>query len=206
MDDLQQYSHLILMATTNRPNSVNPALRRFHLEIDIGIPNAADREEILRIHTKNMKLGDDVNLEKIANETHGYVTDLQEDTIDAGPLNALVNQQSTWEDIGGLKNVKCELQQHVQYYDGHPRKFLKFDTTSSHGVLFFGPPGCCKSLLAKAMANECQANFISVKGPHLLTMWFGESEANVYAIAKSRSGSDGDGSGVTDRVFNQILT
>ncbi|CAF1415120.1 unnamed protein product [Rotaria sordida] len=188
MDDLQQYSHLILMATTNRPNSVNPALRRFHLEIDIGIPNAADREEILRIHTKNMKLGDDVNLEKIANETHGY------------------NQQSTWEDIGGLKNVKCELQQHVQYYDGHPRKFLKFDTTSSHGVLFFGPPGCCKSLLAKAMANECQANFISVKGPHLLTMWFGESEANVYAIAKSRSGSDGDGSGVTDRVFNQILT
>ncbi|CAF4785118.1 unnamed protein product, partial [Rotaria sp. Silwood2] len=73
MDDLQQYSHVIVMATTNRPNSVNPALRRFHLEIDIGIPNAADREEILRIHTKNMKLGDDVNLAKIANETHGYV-------------------------------------------------------------------------------------------------------------------------------------
>ncbi|CAF2805120.1 unnamed protein product [Rotaria sp. Silwood2] len=112
MDDLQQYSHVIVMATTNRPNSVNPALRRFHLEIDIGIPNAADREEILRIHTKNMKLGDDVNLAKIANETHGYVgadlaslcskaalkqireniyvMDLQEDTIDAGALNALV--------------------------------------------------------------------------------------------------------------------
>ncbi|CAF1509773.1 unnamed protein product, partial [Rotaria magnacalcarata] len=114
-----------------------------------------------------------------------------------------------------------ELQRHVQYYDGHPRKFLKFDTTSSHGVLFFGPPGCGKTLLAKAMANECESNFISVKGPQLLTMWFGEPEANVRdvfdkarqaapcvlffdeldAIAKSRGGS-----GVTDRVFNQILT
>ncbi|CAF1415163.1 unnamed protein product [Rotaria sordida] len=219
-----------------------------------------------------MKLGDDVDLVQIANETHGYVgadlaslcskaalqqirekmnvMDLQKDTIDAEVLNSLVVTQenfrfalnqsnpsalheivveeprTTWEDIGGLENVKRELQEHVQYYVGHPRKFLKFDTTSSHGVLFFGPPGCGKTLLAKAMANECQANFISVKGPQLLTMWFGESEANVHdvfdkarqaapcvlffdeldAIAKSRGGSAGDGSGVTDRVINQILT
>jgi transitional endoplasmic reticulum ATPase len=112
MDDLQQCSHVIVMATTNRRNSVNPALRRFDLEIDIGIPNAVDREEILRIHTKNMKLGGDVNLLQIANETHGYVGAdlaslcskaalqqiqenmdlmyLQQDTIDVEVLNALV--------------------------------------------------------------------------------------------------------------------
>jgi transitional endoplasmic reticulum ATPase len=112
MDDLQQCSHVIVMATTNRRNSVNPALRRFDLEIDIGIPNAVDREEILRIHTKNMKLGADVNLLQIANETHGYVGAdlaslcskaalqqiqenmdvmyLQQDTIDVEVLNSLV--------------------------------------------------------------------------------------------------------------------
>ncbi|CAF3073840.1 unnamed protein product [Rotaria sp. Silwood2] len=236
MDDIQQCSHVIVMAATNRPNSFNPALRRFDLEINIG---------------------DDVDLVQIANETHGYVgadlaslcskaalqqirekmnvMDLQKDTIDAELLNSLVVTQenfrfalnqsnpsalheivveeprTTWEDMGGLENVKHELQRHVQYYDGHPRKFLKFDTTSSHGVLFFGPPGCGKTLLAKAMANECQSNFISVKGPQLLTMWFGEPEANVRdvfdkarqaapcvlffdeldAIAKSRGGTHG---------------
>ncbi|CAF3770814.1 unnamed protein product [Rotaria sp. Silwood1] len=233
------------MAATNRPNSVDPALRRFgcfDLEIDIGIPDVVGRLEILCIHTKNMKLGDDVDLVQIANETHGYVgadlaslcskaalqqirekmdvMDLQKDTIDAEVLNSLaftqenfrfaLNQsnpsalheivveepRTTWEDIGGLENVKPELQEYVQYYVGHPKKFLKFDTTSSHGVLFYGPSGCGKTLLAKDMANECQANFISVKGPQLLTMWF----------AKSRGGSAGDGSGVTDRVINQILT
>ncbi|CAM4883143.1 unnamed protein product [Rotaria socialis] len=272
MEDIQQCSHVIVMAATNRPNSINPALRRFALEINIGIPDVVARLEILCIHTKNMKLGDDVDLVQIANETYGYVgadlaslcskaalqqiqekmnvMDLQKDTIDVELLNSLVVTQenfrfalnqsnpsalheivieeprTTWEDIVGLENVKCELQRHVQYYDGHPRKFLKFDTTSSHGVLFFGPPGCGKTLLAKAMANECQSNFISVKGPQLLTMWFGEPEANVRdvfdkarqaapcvlffdeldAIAKSRGGSAGDGSGVTDRVINQMLT
>ncbi len=84
----------------------------------------------------------------------------------------------TWEDIGGLENVKRELQELVQY----PEKFLKFGMTPSKGVLFYGPPGCGKTLLAKAIANECQANFISVKGPELLTMWFGESEANVRDV------------------------
>ena len=88
----------------------------------------------------------------------------------------------TWEDIGGLENVKRELQELVQYPVEHPDKFLKFGMTPSKGVLFYGPPGCGKTLLAKAIANECQANFISIKGPELLTMWFGESEANVRDI------------------------
>jgi len=176
--------------------------------------------------------------------------DLEEDTIDAEVLNSLaVSHENfkwalgqsnpsalretvvevpnvTWDDIGGLENVKRELQELVQYPVEHPEKFLKFGMTPSRGVLFYGPPGCGKTLLAKAIANECQANFISIKGPELLTMWFGESEANVRdvfdkarqaapcvlffdeldSIAKSRGGSSGDGGGASDRVINQVLT
>jgi len=133
---------------------------------------------------------------------------------------------TTWTDIGGLESVKKELQELVQYPVEHPDKFLKFGMQPSRGVLFYGPPGCGKTLLAKAIANECQANFISVKGPELLTMWFGESEANVRdifdkarsaapcvlffdeldSIAKARGGNVGDAGGAADRVINQILT
>jgi transitional endoplasmic reticulum ATPase len=114
----------------------------------------------------------------------------------------------------------------VQYPIEHPEKFEKFGMSPSRGVLFYGPPGCGKTLLAKAVANECQANFISIKGPELLTMWFGESEANVRetfekaraaapcvlffdeldSIAQQRGGSSGDGGGAADRVMNQLLT
>jgi transitional endoplasmic reticulum ATPase len=275
MDGLKQRAHVVVMAATNRPNSIDPALRRFgrfDREVDIGIPDAIGRLEILRIHTKNMKLNDDVELEQIGNETHGYVgadlaslcseaalqqirekmdlIDLEEDNIDAEVLGSLaVSQENfrwalkqsnpsalretvvevptvTWNDIGGLENVKRELQELVQYPVEHPEKFLKFGMTPSRGVLFYGPPGCGKTLLAKAIANECQANFISIKGPELLTMWFGESEANVRdvfdkarqaapcvlffdeldSIAKSRGGSSGDAGGASDRVINQVLT
>jgi transitional endoplasmic reticulum ATPase len=132
----------------------------------------------------------------------------------------------TWEDIGGLEGVKQELKETLQYPMEHPELFKKFNMQPSKGVLFYGPPGCGKTLLAKAIANECQANFISIKGPELLTMWFGESEANVReifdkaraaapcilffdeldSIARSRGGSSGDGGGAADRVINQILT
>ncbi|KAK7835157.1 cell division cycle protein 48 like protein [Quercus suber] len=132
----------------------------------------------------------------------------------------------SWEDVGGLDNVKRELQETVQYPVEHPEKFEKFGMSPSKGVLFYGPPGCGKTLLAKAIANECQANFISVKGPELLTMWFGESEANVReifdkarqsapcvlffdeldSIATQRGGSVGDAGGAADRVLNQLLT
>jgi len=89
---------------------------------------------------------------------------------------------TTWGDIGGLENVKRELQETVQYPVEHPEKFLKFGMSPSKGVLFYGPPGCGKTLLAKAIANECQANFISIKGPELLTMWFGESEVKCHCV------------------------
>jgi transitional endoplasmic reticulum ATPase len=134
---------------------------------------------------------------------------------------------TTWNDIGGLIDVKNELRELVQYPIEHPEKFEKFGMSPSRGVLFYGPPGCGKTLLAKAVANECQANFISIKGPELLTMWFGESEANVRDVfAKARAaapcilffdeldsiaqqrggGSGGDGGGAGDRVMNQLLT
>merc|ERR1719228_1324649 len=275
MDGLKQRSHVIVMAATNRPNSIDPALRRFgrfDREVDIGIPDAVGRMEILRIHTKNMKLADDLDLEQVAAETHGHVgadlaalcseaalqqirekmdlIDLEDETIDAEVLNSLAVTMENfryamgkstpsairetvvevptvnWNDIGGLEKVKLELQELVQYPVEHPEKFLKFGMMPSRGVLFYGPPGCGKTLLAKAIANECQANFISIKGPELLTMWFGESEANVRdvfdkarsaapcvlffdeldSIAKSRGGSAGDGGGAADRVINQLLT
>ncbi|VDO46886.1 unnamed protein product [Haemonchus placei] len=275
MDGLKQRSHVVVIAATNRPNSIDAALRRFgrfDREIDIGIPDAVGRLEVLRIHTKNMKLADDVDLEQIANECHGYVgadlaslcseaalqqirekmdlIDLEDDTIDAEVLNSLAvsmenfrfamgksspsalretvveTPNTTWEDIGGLQNVKRELQELVQYPVEHPEKYLKFGMQPSRGVLFYGPPGCGKTLLAKAIAHECQANFISIKGPELLTMWFGESEANVRdvfdkaraaapcvlffdeldSIAKARGGTAGDAGGAADRVINQILT
>ena len=87
-----------------------------------------------------------------------------------------------WEDIGGLEDTKKSLQEMILFPIEHPEKFHKFGMNPSKGVLFYGPPGCGKTLLAKAVANECSANFISIKGPELLTMWFGESEANVREI------------------------
>merc|ERR1712185_613121 len=131
-----------------------------------------------------------------------------------------------WDDIGGLEQTKRELQEMILYPIEHPEKFEKFGMQPSRGVLFYGPPGCGKTLLAKAVASETSANFVSIKGPELLTMWFGESEANVRevfdkarsaapcilffdeldSIAKARGGGGGDAGGAGDRVMNQLLT
>merc|ERR1719329_881416 len=129
-----------------------------------------------------------------------------------------------WDDIGGLEDVKRNLQEMILYPIDHPDKFEKFGMNPSRGVLFYGPPGCGKTLLAKAVANECQANFISIKGPELLTMWFGESEANVREVFdKARAAApcvlffdeldsvgvargSGEAGGAGDRVMNQLLT
>ncbi|CAN0242478.1 unnamed protein product, partial [Ectocarpus sp. 12 AP-2014] len=213
MDGLKARASVVVIGATNRPNSMDPALRRFgrfDREIDIGVPDENGRLEIFRIHTRNMKLDDDVDPEAIARETHGFVgadiaalcteaamqcirekmdlIDIEEETIDAEVLDAMAvsmdhfrfslgvsNPSSlretvvevptvTWNDIGGLAGVKRELQELVQYPVEHPEKFEKFGMSPSRGVLFYGPPGCGKTLMAKAVANECQANFISVKG------------------------------------------
>ena len=275
MDGLKSRAQVIVMAATNRPNSIDAALRRFgrfDREVDIGVPDEIGRLEIMRIHTKNMKLDPEVDLQKVSKEAHGYVgadmaqlcteaamqcirekmsvIDWDDDTIDAEVMASMAVTQDhfadamqktnpsalretqvetpnvTWSDIGGLLDVKRELQELVQYPVEYPWKYEKFGSSPPKGVLFYGPPGCGKTLLAKAIATECQANFISIKGPELLTMWFGESEANVRdvfdkarsaapcvlffdeldSVAKARGGSGGDGGGATDRVINQILT
>ncbi|KAL6940434.1 AAA ATPase cdc48 [Hanseniaspora vineae] len=275
MDGMKARSNIVVIAATNRPNSIDPALRRFgrfDREVDIGVPDATGRLEILRIHTKNMKLADDVDLEVLASETHGYVgadmaslcseaamqqirekmdiIDLDEDEIDAEVLDTLgvtmdnfrfalgnsnpsalretvvQNVNVSWEDIGGLDEIKQELKETVEYPVLHPDQYLKFGLSPSKGVLFYGPPGTGKTLLAKAVASQVSANFISVKGPELLSMYFGESESNIRdifdkaraaaptvvfldeldSIAKARGGSIGDAGGASDRVVNQLLT
>lgn len=275
MDGLKSRGQVIVIGATNRPNSMDGALRRFgrfDREIDIGVPDEIGRMEILRIHTKNMKLCEDVDLPAVAKDTHGFVgadlaqlcseaalqcirekmhlIDMDADTIDAAVLESMsvtndhfkhamgtTNPSSLretivevpnvkWEDIGGLEEVKKNLQEMILYPIEHPDKFHKFGMQPSKGVLFYGPPGCGKTLLAKAVANECSANFISVKGPEMLTMWFGESEANVReifdkarasapcvlffdeldSIGVARGNSMGDAGGAGDRVMNQLLT
>merc|ERR1712174_190678 len=131
-----------------------------------------------------------------------------------------------WDDIGGLEETKRSLQEMILYPIDHPEKFEKFGMQPSRGVLFYGPPGCGKTLLAKAVASECSANFVNIKGPELLTMWFGESEANVRevfdkaraaapcvlffdeldSIGTARGSGGGDAGGAGDRVMNQLLT
>jgi transitional endoplasmic reticulum ATPase len=276
LDGIKPTSNVVVIAATNRPNVIEPALRRFgrfDRELDIGVPDDQGRLEIIQIKTRNMRLAKDTDLEQIAKDTHGYVgadisqlcmeaafqairekmhlIDIDAESIEAEVLdqieitndhflhamqvtnpsalreNVVEVPNTSWADIGGLEEVKKELYETVQYPVEHADKFEKFGMQPSKGVLFYGPPGCGKTLLAKAIANECGANFISVKGPELLTMWFGESEANVRdlfdkaraaapcilffdemdSIAKSRGGGGAGGSSEAgDRVINQILT
>jgi transitional endoplasmic reticulum ATPase len=274
MDGLKSRSRVVVLGATNRENHLDTALRRFgrfDRELEIGVPDVDGRFEILKIHTRNMKQGENVNIEKIAKDCHGFVgadiaqlcteaamncirekivdIDWDNDQIDAEVLQSLVvsndhfrealgktdpsalrethieNPNISWEDIGGLEDVKEELQELVQYPVEHPELYEQFGSTPPKGVLFYGPPGCGKTLLAKAIASQAKANFISIKGPELLSMWVGESESNVRSIfdkargaapcvvffdeidsiAQARGSNTGD-SGVSDRVLNQLLT
>ena len=239
MDGLKARAHVVVIGATNRPNSIDAALRRFgrfDREVDIGVPDENGRLEVLRIHTKNMKLTDDVDLEQLAKETHGYVgadlaalateaamqcirekmdvIDLDDDEIDAEVLDSMAVTQgalphrrsasptrrrcarppsrcptSRGRTSAASRASSASCRRTVQYPVEFPEKFEKFGMQPSKGVLFYGPPGCGKTLLAKAIANECQANFISIKGPELLTMWFGESEANVRDLFDKARGA-----------------
>ncbi|KAK7013601.1 P-loop containing nucleoside triphosphate hydrolase protein [Favolaschia claudopus] len=214
MDGLKARSNVVVMAATNRPNSIDPALRRFGRfdhEVDIGIPDPAGRLEILRIHTKNMKLAEDVDLKQQFREKMDLI-DLDEDTIDAEVLHSLGVNMDNFRFALGTSNPSALRETVVEV------PTVKWDDVGGTG----------ETMLAMAIANECNANFTftSIKGPESLTMWFSESEANVHdvfdkaraaapcvmffdeldAITKPHGGSSGDGGGAGDHVFNQIST
>jgi len=273
MDGLKSRGQVVVIGATNRPDSLDPALRRpgrFDREIEIGVPDSDERKEVLEIHTRNMPLADDVDLDKIANTTHGFVgADLEslckeaamrvvrrilpeiksDEEIPKEVMEKIVvtgddfrNAQKEiqpsalrevlvqipdikWDDVGGLEDVKQELKEAVEWPLKHPETFQRLGIRPPKGTLLYGIPGTGKTLLAKAVASESEANFISVKGPELLSKWVGESEKGVRevfrkakqaaptviffdeidAIASARSGNDTD-SGVTKRVVNQLLT
>jgi len=274
MDGLKARGKVVVIGATNRPNALDPALRRpgrFDREIEIGIPDQKGRLEILQIHTRGMPLAKDVDLKQISEITHGFVgadlealckeaamralrrilpeIDLNQDTIPAEVLekievtredfmNALKGIEPSalrevfievpnvrWEDIGGLEDVKQELIEAVEWPLKYPKLFEYMNAKPPKGILLYGMPGTGKTLLAKAVASESQANFISVKGPEFLSKWVGESERAVRetfrkakqaapcivffdeidAITPIRGGGYGD-SQVTERVISQILT
>src|SRR6185312_1299518 len=274
MDGMTSRGKVVVIAATNRVDAIDPALRRpgrFDREIEIGVPNRDGRLEVLQIHTRGMPLDKDVNLEKLADVSHGFVgadlqalakeaamralrrvlpdMDLSSQSIPLETLRKIIVKMSDfmdvikemepsamrevfvevpdikWDDIGGLSPIKQELQEAVEWPLKYGGVFTYADATPPKGILLYGPPGTGKTLMAKAAANESEANFISIKGPELLSKWVGESEKGVRevfrksrqaapciiffdeldAIAPTRGGNYGD-SHVTERVISQFLT
>jgi len=272
MDGLEGRGKVIVIAATNRPNALDPALRRpgrFDREIEIRIPDKKGRHEILLIHTRNMPLSDDINLEKLAAITHGFVgadleylckeaamkclrrllpeINLADEKIPAETLEKLVVNDEDyrfalrevtpagmrevyiekpdikWDQIGGLENVKLELQEAVEWPMKYPLFYSKLGYRTPRGILLHGPSGTGKTLLAKAVATESEANFISIKGPELLSKWIGESERGIREVfRRARQASPcviffdeidsiaptrGMGeTAVTEKVVSQLLT
>ena len=274
MDGLESRGKVVVIGATNRPDSLDPALRRpgrFDREIEIGVPNREARLEVLQIHARGMPLAEDVKLEKLADITHGFVgadlaalareagmralrrivpeLDLDVESIPVEILNKIVvvnedfvdalrelepsamrevlveSPNVRWDDIGGLAEVKQELMEAVEWPLAYPKLFSHMAATPPKGIMLYGPPGTGKTLMAKAVATESQANFISIKGPEFLSKWVGESEKAVRetfrkarqaaptvlffdemdSIAPARGGGTSD-SHVTERVISQILS
>ena len=273
MDGLEARGKVIVIAATNRPNAIDPALRRpgrFDREIEISVSDKRGRLEILQIHTRNMPLVNDVDIEKLASKTHGFVgADLEglckeaamktlrrvlpEMKIEDSKLqseflnklevtmadfeNALKDVMPSamrevyletpdvkWSDIGGLEAVKKDLQEAVEWPLKYPDIYATIGYSMPKGVMLHGPSGTGKTLLAKAVATETEANFISVRGPELLSKWVGESERGVREVFRRARqaapciiffdeidslapirGIGGD-SMVTERVVSQLLT
>ncbi len=273
MDGLSQRKGVMVLAATNLPNALDPALRRpgrFDREISISIPDRDGRKEILEIHSRGMPLAPDVDIANVANITHGFVgADLESlcreaamlclrrllPAIDFGSgqipyetLRALEVRMADfegalrevepsairevfveipnvgWDDVGGLDQAKRELIESVEWPLKHPEAFAAAGVKPPRGILLSGAPGCGKTLLAKAVASQTQVNFISVKGPSLLSKFVGESERGVRDIFRKAKqaapciiffdeidalvparGSGGSDSGVTERVIGQFL-
>ena len=278
MDGLEGRGKVIVIAATNRPNAIDPALRRpgrFDREIEIKVPDKKGRKDILAIHSRNMPLAADdqelpVDIDKIASVSHGYVgadleylckeaamkclrrllpiLNLEEEKLPPETLDKLIvthedftkalievtpsgmrevfieNPDIKWSDVGGLKEVKQELQEAVEWPMKYPGLYDKLGHSMPRGILLHGPSGTGKTLLAKAVATESEANFVSVRGPELLSKWVGESERGIREIFKRARQSApcvvffdeidsiapirgaGGETAVSERVVSQLLT
>ncbi len=273
MDGLEARGKVIVISATNRPNAIDPALRRpgrFDREIEIKVPDKRGRKDILAIHTRNMPLTDEVRLDKVAGLSHGYVgadleylckeaamkclrrllpeLNLEDEKIPAETLDKLVvnaddfnralvevtpsgmrevfieNPDVKWEEVGGLKEVKRELQEAVEWPMKYPELYETLGHRMPRGILLHGPSGTGKTLLAKAVATQSEANFVSVRGPELLSKWVGESERGIREIfRRARQASPcviffdeidsiapvrgaGGETAVAERVVSQLLT
>ncbi|MDH3395394.1 MAG: CDC48 family AAA ATPase [Nitrosopumilus sp.] len=274
MDGMKSRGKVVVIAATNRPDSIDPALRRpgrFDREIEIGIPDTEGRFDILSIHTRGMPIDEKVDLKQISKITHGFVgadlevlskeaamrslrrilpeIDLDEEKISSEVLQKILITSEdfrdalkevrpsalrevqiqipdvSWDDVGGLDKLKEELLEAVEWPMKYKEAFDYVDVESPKGILLHGPPGTGKTLIAKALAKMTESNFISIKGPELLSKWVGESEKGVREIFRKarqaapciifldevdalvpRRGSGDSGSHVTENVVSQILT
>ena len=273
MDGLEARGKVIVISATNRPNAIDPALRRpgrFDREIEIKVPDKKGRSDILNIHTRNMPLHDDVDIKQVSAVSHGYVgadleylckeaamkclrrllpeINLDDEKIPPETLDKLIvngadfkkalievtpsgmrevfieNPDVKWDEVGGLTDIKQELQEAVEWPMKYPTLYDKLGHKMPRGILLHGASGTGKTLLAKAVATESEANFVSVRGPELLSKWVGESERGIReifrrarqsspcvvffdeidSIAPIRGG--GAETQVTERVVSQLLT
>lgn len=275
MDGMQGRDNVIVIGATNRRDAMDPALRRpgrFDREIEIGVPDREGRKEILDVHTRQMPIADDFDVEWVLENSYGFVgadlaalvresamkalrrylpeIDLEEDTIPPEVLEKMEVKMEdfklaireiepsalreiyveipdvSWESVGGLTEIKDRLKESVEWPLTKPDLFEHFGIKPPRGIVLFGAPGTGKTLLAKAIANEAKANFISIKGPELISKWVGESEKAIREIFKKAkqsapsiifldefesiagmrsSNSQTGGSDVANRVVNQLL-
>ena len=274
MDGMVSRGNIIVIGATNRPNAIDPALRRpgrFDREIEIGVPDRQGRYEILQIHTRNMPLAKDVDLQRLADISHGYTgadllslcreaamkalrrylpeTNLEEEKIPPETLEKMevklddfqaAYREITptamrevyveiptvkWNDIGGLLDVKQELIEAVEWPLKRPEVFKRIGVQPPKGIFLYGPPGCGKTMLARAISTESEANFISIKGPEFFSKWVGESEKAIREVFRKgriaapsiiffdeldsvipRRGMGYADSGASERVISQLLT
>ena len=273
MDGLTDRGNVVVLGATNRPDSVDPALRRpgrFDREMEISVPNADGRLEVMQIHTRGMPIADDVNLKSLASELHGYTgadmkslcreaairsirrylpeIDLETEKIPTKVLQSMEvklidfydamhgviptamrefyveRSKVFWEDVGGLEESKHILQDNLIVAMNDPEKFSRMGIKPPKGALLYGPPGCGKTILARALATESGGNMILVRGPEILSKWVGESEKAIREIfrkakasspcviifdeldslAKMKNGEEGGGIG--ENILSQMLT